>query len=267
MVKPKQLGIPELMFSTKATFVLIHGGGHGGWCWSRVAALLRAAGHEVYTPTLTGLGERAHLLTPRVGLSTHVQDVVNLLTYDDLDDVILVGHSYGGMVLTGVADRALERVAQIVYLDAAIPRAGESLVDTSPGLRKFAEADARVVDGVRLVLWPGPITQHLYGLEGTDWSWAEPRLTPHPYQCFEEPLPLEHADAVERLPRTIINCTATLKVRDPDTLPRYFAGDRVWEVDESHDMMITAPELTAELLLRIIPGASSDRPQGSQPSC
>lgn len=242
------------MFS-KATYVLIHGGGHGGWCWSRVAPLLRAAGCDVYTPTLTGLGERAHLLTPNVGLSTHVQDVVNLLTYEDLTDVILVGHSYGGMVLTGVADSALARVAQIVYLDAAIPKAGESLVDTSPGLRKFADADAREVDGVRLVLWPSPITQRLYGLEGADWAWAAPRLTPHPYRTFEEPLELQHADAVARLPRTIINCTATLKVRDPDILPRHFVGDRVWEIDEAHDMMITAPDLTAELLLRIIPSA------------
>ena len=244
------------MVSNKATFVLIHGGGHGGWCWSRVAARLRGAGHDVHTPTLTGLGERAHLLTSRVGLSTHVEDVVNLLTYEDLEEVILVGHSYGGMVLTGVADRAVERVAQIVYLDAAIPHAGESLVDTSPGLRKFAEADARDVDGVRLVLWPGPITQRLYGLEGEDWSWAEPRLTPHPYRCFEEPLPLARADAVEGLPRTIINCTSTLKVRDPNTLPRYFAGERVWEIDEPHDMMITAPELTAELLLRLVPDSA-----------
>lgn len=253
------------MCFAKATFVLIHGGGHGGWCWSRVAPLLRAAGHDVHTPTLTGLGERAHLLTPDVGLSTHVQDVVSLLTCDELHDVILVGHSYGGMVLTGVADRALDRVAQVVYLDAAIPRAGESLVDTSPGLRRFAEADAREVDGIRLVLWPGPVTQRLYGLDGADWSWAEPRLTPHPYRCFEEPLQLERPDAVERLPRTIINCTSTMKVRDPETLPRYHTGDRVWEIDEAHDMMITAPELTAELLLRIVPGAPSDLPEGTGP--
>jgi pimeloyl-ACP methyl ester carboxylesterase len=243
------------MLPAKATYVLIHGGGHGGWCWSRVAPLLRAAGCEVHAPTLTGLGERAHLLTPEVGLSTHVQDVVNLLTYEDLSEVILVGHSYGGMVLTGVADRALERVAQVVYLDAAIPMAGENLVETSPGLRKFADAEAREVEGVRLVLWPGPVTQQLYGLEGADWAWAAPRLTPHPYRCFEDRLELRRADAVAQLPRTIINCTATLRARAAEALARHFAADRVWEIDAPHDMMITAPELTAELLLRIVPAA------------
>src|SRR5881409_3342030 len=101
-----------------ATFVLVHGGFHGGWCWKRVTPLLRAAGHEVYTPTLTGLGERAHLLTRDVGLATHVQDVINVLTYEELTDLLLVGHSYGGMVITGVAERLPARVRQLVYLDA-----------------------------------------------------------------------------------------------------------------------------------------------------
>src|SRR5580700_2534506 len=100
-----------------ATYVLVHGGGHGGWCWQRVVPLLRAAGHEVYTPTLTGLGERSHLLRPDIDLDTHIADVVGVLRYEDLTDVILVGHSYGGMVITGVADRALARIGQLVYLD------------------------------------------------------------------------------------------------------------------------------------------------------
>src|SRR6185295_9033166 len=99
------------------TYVLVHGGGHGGWCYQRVARLLRARGHEVYTPTLTGLGERAHLLSAAVDLDLHVTDVVNVLEYEDLRDVILVGHSYGGMVITGVADRATDRIGHIVFLD------------------------------------------------------------------------------------------------------------------------------------------------------
>jgi pimeloyl-ACP methyl ester carboxylesterase len=234
----------------RRTFVLVHGGGHGGWCWSRVSPLLRAAGCEVHAPTLTGLGERSDLLSPEVSLSTHIDDVAGLLAGDDLRDVVLVGHSYGGMVITGAADRALERVSRIVYLDAAIPRDGESLVATSPGLRRYAEADLRIVGGVRLVLWPGPATQALYGLSNDDWDWAAARLTPHPYACFEEPLRLRRPAEVAALPRTIINCTGTLRVRPPELLPRYLDAEQVWEVDAAHDLMITEPARTAELLLR-----------------
>jgi pimeloyl-ACP methyl ester carboxylesterase len=111
------------------TFVLVHGGWHGGWCWRRVAPLLRAAGHEVHTPTLSGLGERAHLAGPDTGLATHVEDVVARLEMEDLHDVVLVGHSSGGAIITGVAQRAAECLAALVYLDAFMPRPGESVLD------------------------------------------------------------------------------------------------------------------------------------------
>ena len=241
------------MVSDKATFVLVHGGGHGGWCWSRVAPLLRAGGCDVHTPTLTGLGERAHLLSPGVGLQTHIDDIVELLAGEDLRDVILVGHSYGGMVITGVADQALGRIGHLVYLDAAIPRSGERLADTSPGLRRFTDVDTRVVDGVPLVLWPGPLTQALYGVsDPADWAWMKSRLTPHPLRTFEDRLVLRHPAEVASLPRTIINCTPTLKTRPAETLDRYFAAERVWEIDAAHDLMITEPEATADLLLRVL---------------
>src|SRR2546429_2332708 len=110
-----------------ATYVLVHGGGHGGWCYQKVARLLRANGHDVYTPTLTGLGERSHLLSPAIDLDTHITDVVAVLHYEDLHEAILVGHSYGGVVITGAADRALDRVGQLVYLDGALPGNGEAL--------------------------------------------------------------------------------------------------------------------------------------------
>src|SRR5689334_15631432 len=112
-----------------ANYLLVHGAWHGGWCWRRVVPLLRAAGHEVFTPTLTGLGERVHLLTRDVGLDTHAQDVIGVLEYEDLRDVVLVGHSYGGMVITAVAERAAERLAHLVYLDAFVPRDGQSQMD------------------------------------------------------------------------------------------------------------------------------------------
>ena len=111
-----------------ATYVLVHGAWHGGWCWQRVTPLLRAAGHEVLTPTLTGLGERSHLANSAIDLNTHIQDVVNVLEYEDLRKVILVGHSYGGMVITGVSERVPERLTHLVYLDAFVPRDGQSLL-------------------------------------------------------------------------------------------------------------------------------------------
>ena len=109
-----------------ATFVLVHGSWHGGWCWQKVARLLRQPGHEVYTPTLTGLGERSHLATKKSGLELHIQDILNVLEFEDLHEVVLVGHSYAGLVITGVAERAPGRVARLVYLDAFIPHAGQS---------------------------------------------------------------------------------------------------------------------------------------------
>src|SRR5258705_1716413 len=113
----------------KSTYVLVHGAWHGGWCWKRVAPALRAAGHEVYTPTLTGLGERAHLANPAIDLATHISDVVNLLEAEELNEVVLLGHSYGGMVVTGVADRAPARLRRVIYLDAFLPEDGKSLLD------------------------------------------------------------------------------------------------------------------------------------------
>src|ERR1051325_5380741 len=115
-----------------ATIVIVHGAFGGGWEWSAVAALLRARGHEVFTPTLTGFGERVHLATPETRLETHIQDILNVLRYEDLHQVVLTGQSYGGMVITGVADRAPERVTHLVYLNALVPQNGESVFDLSP---------------------------------------------------------------------------------------------------------------------------------------
>jgi pimeloyl-ACP methyl ester carboxylesterase len=137
-----------------ATYVLVHGGGHGGWCYQAVARLLRSEGHEVYAPSLTGLGERAHLFRCDVDLDCHIADIVNLLHSEDLHDVVLVGHSYGGMVITGAGDRAADRVGHLVYLDAATPANGQSLVDVAPEMMAAARADSRIVDGVEMCLYP-----------------------------------------------------------------------------------------------------------------
>ena len=233
--------------------MLVHGGGHGGWAYQRVARLLRAEGHEVYTPTLTGLGERAHLLTADVSLHTHIQDIVNVLEYENLHNVILAGHSYGGAVVTGVADRAGERIGHLVFLDASILANGESIADASPGIRPFAASDCRRVNGVELILWPdGPKTRALYGIaDDAGWAWMKNRLTPHPWRTFNDRLELRNPEAVASLPRTIINCPGTMAIRPEQERHRHTTADRVWEIDTGHDLMITAPEQTAALLLRL----------------
>src|SRR6266487_4059585 len=166
-----------------ATFVL----GHGGWCWQQVIPFLEEASHEVYAPTLTGLAERASELSPDVGLDTHIQDIEGLLVEKNLPGVILVGHSYGGMVITGVVDAVPERIAHLVYLDTFVPRDGESLADISPMvirlLRKQAQAHG---DGWRIDPLGGT-----YGVKTEpDRSWLRSKLTPQPLKTLEQPLHL-----------------------------------------------------------------------------
>lgn len=238
-----------------ATFVLVHGGGHGGWCFNRVAPLLRAASHDVYTPTLTGLGERKHLLRPEVDLDMHVTDVVHLLEYEDLAGVFLLGHSYGGMVITGVADRALSRIGHLIYLDAAHPKNGESLADVSPEMMAVAQSEIRVVDGVELVLFPdSQAIPHLGVTDPADFEWMKSKITPHPWKCFTQKLRLTDEAAVRRIPRTNINCTVSLGMSTPERRERQLDGDQNFEIDTGHDLMITEPRAVAEMLLKVAAG-------------
>ena len=234
-----------------ATYVLVHGGGHGGWCYQPMARIMRARGVDVYAPTLTGLGEREHLVSADVDLDMHITDVVKVLEFEDLRDVILVGHSYGGMVITGVADRATDRIGHIVYLDAANPENGQSLVDVAGPLMEAARVDGRVVDGVELVLYPGKDPMGFYGVtDPTLIEWMKPKLTPHPWKCFEQKLALANEAAMRRIPESHIVCTETLPFRDVETLKARSEG-RVWDVDTGHDLMISEPAAVAELLLRL----------------
>ena len=234
-----------------ATYVLVHGGGHGGWCYGPVARILRSAGHDVHAPTLTGLGDRSHLLRPGIDLDTHIADIVAVLRYEDLGDVILVGHSYGGMVITGVADRAPDRVGHLLYLDAATPVNGQSLVDIAGPLMRAARAQGRVVDGVELVLFPGTEPLPHYGVtDPDDIAWMDERLTPHPWKCFEQPLRLTNEAALWAIPQSHIVCTSTLATRDPVSMEAARAAGRLWDIDTGHDLMITEPEAVAALLLK-----------------
>ncbi|QIG80754.1 alpha/beta fold hydrolase [Stakelama tenebrarum] len=236
-----------------ATYVLVHGGGHGGWCYKPVARLLRRAGHDVYTPTMTGEGERAHLLSAHVGLDMQITDIVNVLQYEDLRDVILVGHSYGGMIITGVADRIADRVGHLVYLDAAWPKNGQSLEDHAGPMMQMARAMGRVVDGIELTLFPGNDPMSYYGVtDPATQAWMRDRLTPHPWRCFEDKLILTNEAETARIPQSHIVCTYSIPGRDMPAITERAEG-RVWEIDTGHDLMLTEPEKTAELLLRVAP--------------
>lgn len=185
------------------TFVIVHGAWGGGWAWRRtVGQLLRDAGHEVFTPTLTGLGERTHLASPAVDLETHIQDILGVLEWEDLRDVVLVGHSYGGMVITGVADRAPERLARLVYVDAMVPEDGQSLADlVGPEAAARVEAQAQAEgDGWRIP--PSPLPPETPPERR---AWVEPRRGAQPLKTFTQPVHLTGAS--NALPRTYVYCT------------------------------------------------------------
>jgi len=235
-----------------ATYVLVHGGHHGGWCYRRVARLLRSAGHEVHSPTLTGLGERRHLLGPKVDLEMHIADVVGVLEFEDLRDVILVGHSYGGMVITGVADRAAERIKELVYLDAAHPRNGESLADVAVEIMAVCKESVRLIDGVELVTWPETRMPEFFGVtDPAEIAWMRARLQEHPWSCYAQKLHLKNEPAVRRLPRTDINCSARVREYDERRKAELREADRAWEIDTGHDVMVTEPEKLTQMLLRL----------------
>ena len=235
-----------------ATFVLVHGGGHGGWCYQRVSPLLRVAGHEVHAPTMTGVGERSHLLSRDVDLETHIRDIAAVLHFEDLRDVILVGHSYGGMVITGVADRVSDRVGRLVYLDAATPVDGQSLVDVAGPIIEAVRPDGRVVDGVELVLLPSPDAGMLYGVhDPDDLRWMAERLTGHPWNCFAQRLELTNESALWAIPQYHVVCTTTLATRDPEQMANARAQGRLWDIDTGHDLMITEPRKVADALLEV----------------
>ena len=234
-----------------ATIVLVHGGGHGGWCFKPLARLLRNKGHDVYAPTLTGLGERAHLFRAGVDLDCHVNDIVALLHYEDLRNVVLVGHSYGGMVITGAADRASDRVGHLVYLDAMAPKDGQSLVDVAGPFMAAARSDSRIVDGVEMCLFPSAETLPFYGVvDPRTLDWMRTRLTPHPWRCFEQPLQLTNEMVLQSIPQSHISSTLFLSLRDADGLREKWDG-RLWDIDTGHDMMITEPNKVAEVLDRV----------------
>lgn len=223
-------------------FVLVHGAWHGGWCYRRVADLLRAQGHYVATPTLTGLGERSHLTQFPVNCSTHIQDVVNVIRWERLDDVILCGHSYGGVVIGAVADAIPHAVSALVYLDCPLPENGKTVFDLTPEWQASAVAAAAEYGGFSVK----PPTAQAMDVNVDDQDLVDALLTPHPLASLCEPLKL--SGAYLDIPRKIY-VEAT---RGSYPAPERIRADDGWEVTEipsGHDLMIDAPEAVTEILL------------------
>ncbi len=232
-----------------ATFVIVHGGWGGGWEWTPVARRLRQRGHDVFTPTLTGLGEREHLGTD-IGLSDHIDDVLAVFRFEELRDVVLCGHSYGGMVVTGVADRVPDLVRLLIYLDAFVPNDGQALQDLAP--KEFGDALLRTSEerGDGRI----PIPSELLPPEGSIPDDVRTRYItrtrPHPAATMTEPVRL--SGAVTGLPRAFIRCTGELDP-DHDIMGPFAARAQAegWiyrEVGTAHDLQLLDPEGTAAVL-------------------
>jgi pimeloyl-ACP methyl ester carboxylesterase len=230
-------------------FVLVHGAWHGGWCWRDVAAVLRTAGHQVFTPTMTGLGERAHLLNAQVGLSTFIDDIAAVILSEELDNVVLVGHSFGGHVINGVADRMPQLLRQLIYLDGLVVQHGQSALSIMPPAVQVERTRTMDAEGLRMTI-PSP---DQFGLsDPAQLAWVMRQLTPHPLKGYTEPLQLQHPLG-NGLPKTYIAAT------DPWYAP--LAELRQWvrsqpdwdwrELAACHNAMVSAPLALASLLMEL----------------
>jgi pimeloyl-ACP methyl ester carboxylesterase len=233
------------------TFVLVHGAWHGGWCWSRVADRLRAAGHQAFTPTQTGLGERKHLLSKDITLDTFAKDITNVIEAEELNKIVLVGHSFGGLAISGVADAMPERIRHLVYLDSLMVEGGKSPFDSLPAdvvaaRRKAAEESS---GGLSL---PNPPPSAFGVSDATDTEWVKRRLTPHPLGTYTSKQNIK-GPVGNNLPRTYIHCTnpsysALQASRD---WVRSQSGWRWAEIATGHDAMVTAPDELTRMLIGV----------------
>lgn len=233
-----------------ADVVLVHGAWHGAWCWRKLLPGLWAAGHRAFAVDLTGLGARRHLFRPDIGLTHHVDDVVSTLEAEELQRVVLVGHSYAGMVITGVADRCVERLSSLIYLDAVVPESGESWSSThTPATQAERRAQIAKLGGL---MPPDPL---VFGIQGADRDWVLRRQSLHPGACYDETLDFDSA-SWSGLRRHFIDCqspalpTITTSRQRARTQP----GWQVTALQTGHDAMISAPEALASLMARLLTG-------------
>jgi pimeloyl-ACP methyl ester carboxylesterase len=241
----------------KHNFVLVHGAWHGGWCWRRVAQVLQLDHHKAFAVTLTGLGERAHLLSPAINLDTHINDVINLIEAEELHEVTLAVHSYAGMIGTAIADRMPQRLRHLVYVDAVVPRPGESWSSTHASATREARLAAAQASPVFAFPAPDPA---VFGLAAQDHDWVQRRQTPHPGHTYQAPLQFD-PPRVAAVPRTFVDCieprlgtidSIRPRVRDAGFWDGAWIGGggvRVVELQTGHDPMVSAPRALAEILV------------------
>jgi pimeloyl-ACP methyl ester carboxylesterase len=228
-------------------YVLVHGAWHGGWCWRDIAAGLRAAGHAVFVPTLTGLGERVHLMNKSVNLSTHATDVVNVFEWEELSDVILVGHSYAGHVIPLVADRIKSKIRHLVFLDAVVAQDGKAFLPPGVGEERAKTAiDGYLQEPPGLDFFGVPADHSLA-------PWVKRRLTNHPLTTLMETVHYKNGGPAG-LPKTYIRCLKRRDMSQPDMVEAMLKGKPEWAwltLDTGHDAMITAPKELTDMLLAI----------------
>ena len=232
----------------RKTFVLVHGASAGGWCWRRVADILEGEGHKVFTPTLTGLGERSHLMSGLITLDTHITDIVNVIRWEQLENFVLVGHSYGGWIISGVAEQADGKISSIVFLDAFMPENGQKVLDTNSERARAEIAEAQRTGAVSRP----PPDASVWAVNESDRAWFNEMATPQPVGVAFTPIRL--TGARERVPRkTYIRALGYANAN----FDRFYANKRAdpawrtYEVQSGHEVMIDAPERCAEILIEV----------------
>ena len=230
------------------SFVLVHGAWHGSWCWKRVRSSLQAKGHNVFTPTLTGIAERSHLLTRDVTLETHILDVVNLIRWEELSDIVLCGHSYGGCVISGVADRVPDCIRSLVYLDAFVLEDGENLLQQLPEdqQKQLQEGTTTVGEGWKVP----PIPAEVFNVNANDNDWVNRQCTVQPIETFQQCIKL--GGGIKNI-KNVSYILATGFLEGSPFPPFYekakAKGWKTTTIECGHDVMLDRPEELTGLLL------------------
>jgi pimeloyl-ACP methyl ester carboxylesterase len=234
--------------SSRKTFVLVHGAWHGGWCWRRVSDMLEAKGHKVFVPTLTGLGEKSHLLDAKVNLTTHITDIINLIKWEDLTDIVLVGHSYAGYIISGVAEQMHASVNSIVFLDAFLPENGDSLAAGASQPVKEALAAAKAKAEITLQ----PVPAAVFRVNEKDRAWVDAKCTPQPIATMDETIKL--TGARERIAKK-----SYIRAKGYPSIPFDAAQTKVkanaawksYEMTAGHDAMVDQPKELTDILIEV----------------
>jgi len=239
---------PTQAQTARKTFVLVHGAWHGGWCWRRVSDLLEAKGHKVFTPTMTGLGACSHLLSKDVNLTTHITDIVNFIKWEDISEIVLVGHSYGGYIVSGVAEQLADKISSIVFLDAFLPESGESLA---------AGASQPVKDAIAAALGRGelalkPVPAAVFRVNEKDRAWVDAKCTPHPIAALTEKIMVTGArDKIAK--KSYIRAAGYPSVPFDAALAKAKSNSawKTFEMTAGHDAMVDEPDKLADILQQV----------------